>query len=314
MPLDFTGNDPSKFQDEQQYAPGDPRAAIAAATANYQNVTANAPGPIPEMPTRPDGGFTNPGDITAYHNAMHAHNTALNDAKNYAETAKYFHDALHTAQVAADAGDFHTAFAHVAIDDPDMQDKAAAILAKSPGAASDPSVIHSLNMKLNANAKHLALNEANAKQEEAYQEKASKIVAAAKADGTLTAADFPAWDGKGAMPKVYQRNPRTGNLVYNLDYIQQTAAANKAAGQGTKSDSAEVALARETAKSMQASLADPDLDPNDPDIPTYKAALRQARLTIAKGSAPSKAAAAAPDVTPATPPPTFTPQQFIIRH
>jgi len=303
MPTDFTGNDPNKFQDVQQYAPGDPRAAIAAATANYENVTANAPGPIPEMPTRPDGGFTDRGQVQDYRNAMHAHNTALNDAKNYAETAKYFHDALHQANVAADAGAFHTDFAHVAIDDPQMQDKAAAILAKNPGAASDPSVIHSLNMKLNANAKHLALTEANAKQEEAYQEKASKVIAAGIADGSLTNEDFPVWDGKSAMPKYLQRNPRTGNVVYNLDYVTQQSAAKKAAGYGNKAETAEMTAAHKTAAEMKAALADPDLDPNDPDVALMKQALRTARVNIARGTVPGKggtpAVSAAPALKPA---------------
>ncbi len=293
MPLDFTGNDPNKFQDVQQFAEGDPRAIIQPTQEAYNAALAHVQAPIPEAPVRPDGGFQNPGQALEYRNSMRAHNQALSDAAHYADTAKYLHDTLHNAQIKADAGAFHTEFAHIGADDPEIHAKASALLAQSPLAASDPSVLHSLNMKLEANAKHVALNEANQKSEEAYNEKASKVIAAGKAEGTLLDSDFPEWDGKGKMPQMYQRNPRTGNIGYNMDFAAQLSASRRAQGIGTKAETAEMAAARHTYDAMKLALANPDLLDTDPKKAMYLAAQDQALQTIATGTAPNKPATAA---------------------
>lgn len=281
MPLDFTGNDPNKFQDTIQYAPNDPRAAIAGAQANLAAVQAAAPTAIPEMPIRPEGGFTNAGDIRAYRSAMQAHNQALQSAKEYAETSKYMSDALHQAQIHADAGDFHSEFAHIPLDDPNITAKTTALLAKYPGAASDPSVQHSLSIKLDANAKHTALSMANAKEEEAHQQKASKIISEGLQDGSILASDLQ-WDPKsGALPKFIQRNVITGKPEYNTDYLEQLSGSRTAAGIGTKAarnDAAQRSEAMRQADYLKKSLA--DMDAGTPEYQSAQDQINELNKTI----------------------------------
>jgi hypothetical protein len=299
------------------YPVGDPRNAIAAAQANYDAVQSLMPTAIPAAPIRPEGGFTNPGDAQAYRSAMKNHNQALLDAKNYAETSKYMHDALHQAQVHADAGDFHAAFAKIPLDDPDMAAKASAILAKSPGAASDPSVQESLNMRLAANQRHSALQEQHAKEAEAHQETGYKIMAQGLSTGILSDKDFAQnYDGKPGtpLPSYMELNSITGKPQLNIGWLQKTIAERQGMGLGTKADKEEMATALQKFNAMNAALKDPDLDPDSEEAQGYKLTRKEALKAISAGTAPAKTAAvagAAPAATPAgTPPPT---QSFVIK-
>lgn len=302
------------------YAPDDPRATLAPLQNAYDVAQSAAMQPIPEAPLRPAGGFSNSGDAVEFRNAMRAHNQAVSDAKNYSETAKYMHDALHQAQVHADAGDFHAAVAKIPLDDPALAEKMTALLAKHPGSASDPGVQDTLNMRLTANQRHIQNREAQYKDEVANHAAGTKIIQEGLADGTILPSDLQ-WDPKdpnAKQPGFIVKNPITGRPQFDLENLATISATRTAQGIGSKA-AAKSAQDRKDAIAEATYLAKAQTDMTE-GTPEYAAATaRMAELnksimgpSTKRAGTATVAPGAAPAGTPA--PKSYTPGQYIIKH